>query len=112
MNKMCPECGVVFEREHGYYLNSMFIAYALGFLIMVPTALLLAMRDVSIAFFTLFLVGEVIIITPILFRYSRILWLHADQLFDPRPLSGTEIDAPPATTDLTGKTERLESDIQ
>ena len=24
MHKNCPHCGVIFEREHGYFLNSMF----------------------------------------------------------------------------------------
>lgn len=89
MNKTCPHCEVVFEREHGYYLNSMFIAYGIGFLILVPSAILLAMRQVSIAFFTIFLVVEVVIITPILFRYSRVLWLHIDQVLDPRTAQHT-----------------------
>ena len=41
MNTHCPVCGVKFERETGYFLNSMFIAYTLGFLILIPTAVLL-----------------------------------------------------------------------
>ena len=31
MREMCPVCGVKFERENGYFLNAMFIAYVLGF---------------------------------------------------------------------------------
>ena len=27
MYKNCPHCGVLYEREHGYFLNSMFIGY-------------------------------------------------------------------------------------
>jgi uncharacterized protein (DUF983 family) len=42
MHTHCPACGVKFERETGYFLNSMFIGYAAGFLILVPTAVLLA----------------------------------------------------------------------
>ena len=113
MNKVCPECGIAFEREHGYFLNSMFIAYALGFLIMVPTAILLALRDVSITFFALFMVALVVVITPILFRYSRILWLHTDQILDPRPLPGTSSDTPAAfaaneSAETTGGAESTE----
>jgi uncharacterized protein (DUF983 family) len=96
MNKACPECGIVFEREDGYYLNSMFIAYGLGFLIVVPSAVLLAMRQVSIAFFSIFMVVEVIIIWPIVWRYSRVLWLHLDQVLDPRPVPSDSV-----TTDET-----------
>lgn len=84
MNKVCPECGLVFEREHGYYLNSMFIAYALGFLIMVPSAILLAMQGVSIPFFAGFIVVEMIVLIPLVFRYARVIWLHLDQVLDPR----------------------------
>ncbi len=92
MNKSCPECGIAFEREHGYYLNSMFIAYGLGFLIVVPSAVLLAMRQVSIAFFSIFMVLEVIVIWPIVFRYSRVIWLHLDQVLDPRTAPSTTKD--------------------
>jgi hypothetical protein len=106
MHKVCPDCAVVFEREHGYYLNSMFIAYGLGFLIMVPSAVLLAMRNVSIAFFTLFLVVEVIIITPILFRYSRVLWLHTDQTLDPRPLPGVDMNSHYTVTETSDESDR------
>jgi hypothetical protein len=24
-------------------------------------------------------------LTPLIFRYSRMIWLHLDELFDPRP---------------------------
>lgn len=101
MNKSCPECGVVFEREHGYYLNSMFIAYALGFLILVPSAILLAIRQVSIAFFTIFLIVEVILLSPLFFRYARILWLHFDQMLDPRPAPSVDhtFDHAPVVTE-------------
>ena len=97
MNKICPDCGIVFEREHGYYLNSMFIAYGLGFLIMAPSAILLAMRQVSIPFFAIFLAVEMAVILPIVFRYARVIWLHLDQVLDPRAA------AEPETEDATSR---------
>jgi uncharacterized protein (DUF983 family) len=60
MHSHCPRCGVKLERETGYFLNAMFIAYSLGFLILV------------------------VIVWPLLFRYSRVIWLHMDQVMDPR----------------------------
>lgn len=89
MNRNCPYCGINFEREHGYYLNSMFIAYALGFLILVPSAVILALREVSVAFFAIFIIVGTIVIWPLVFRYSRVLWLHIDQMLDPRPMPAT-----------------------
>jgi uncharacterized protein (DUF983 family) len=84
MNADCPVCGIHFEREHGYFLNSMFIAYGAGFLILVPSAVLLAMRNVSIGLFAAVIVIETIILWPLVFRYSRVIWLHIDQVMDPR----------------------------
>ncbi len=90
MNKICPECGIVFERESGYFLNAMFIAYVIGFLILVPTALALYILQVTgrmqvsgLLFWTV-IVGLTIVLWPLIFRYSRVIWMHADQLMDPR----------------------------
>lgn len=80
----CPECGIHYEREPGYFLNSMFVAYSAGFLVLVPSAILLAVRDVSIATFTIAITLETIVIWPLIFRYSRVIWLHLDQMLDPR----------------------------
>jgi len=80
----CPRCGVRYEREHGYFLNAMFFAYAIGFVIIAPTALYLYIRGVSTFWFTLIISAELLLLWPLIFRYSRILWMHTDQLMDPR----------------------------
>lgn len=84
MHTHCPACGVKFERETGYFLNSMFIGYAAGFLILVPTAVLLAFMDVSILVFSVVIIAETALLTPLIFRYARLIWMHADQMLDPR----------------------------
>ncbi len=84
MNKTCPHCGLVFEREHGYFLNAMFVAYCVGFLILLPSSLLLARRAVSVPFFAIAITLEVILLWPLIFRYSRVIWMHVDQTADPR----------------------------
>lgn len=94
MHKTCPACGVVYEREHGYFLNSMFIAYAIGFLVLVPSAVWLALREVSIAVFTTAIIVETIVVWPVIFRYARVLWMHIDQVLDPR--AAATAPAPPA----------------
>lgn len=83
-NKDCPNCGIHFERETGYFLNAMFIAYVVGFLILAPTMLFLYFKQVSTLVFTIVVTAELLLLWPWVFRYSRILWLHADQLIDPR----------------------------
>jgi uncharacterized protein (DUF983 family) len=82
--KNCPHCGVLYEREHGYYLNAMFVAYALGFVIIAPTALYLYLRGVNATWFTVIISAELLLLWPLIFRYSRILWMHLDQLIDAR----------------------------
>ena len=98
--KDCPHCGIHYERETGFYLSAMFIAYTLGFLILAPTALYLYLRQVSGFWFTALIAAEILFLWPFIFRYSRVLWLHADQLMDPRPPQDTLDASPP---DLTGQ---------
>ena len=94
MHKNCPVCGVHFERETGFFLNSMFFAYTMGFIILAPTALYLYLRGVSTAWFTGIVSAEVLLLWPWVHRYSRTLWMHLDQLLDPR--RPVESDPPPA----------------
>lgn len=84
MNKDCPHCGLHFERETGYFLNAMFAAYGLGFLVLIPVSIYLAMHDVAVMTFSLATIAQVVILWPLIFRYSRVIWLHVDQVLDPR----------------------------
>ena len=98
MNSHCPVCGIKYDRETGYFLNSMFIAYTLGFLILIPSAVLLYLWDASILLFTIIIIVECIIMWPLLFRYSRVIWMHADQVLDPRKaeLNADQQGTPPS----------------
>ena len=69
MHSHCPTCGVKYERETGYFLNSMFIAYTLGFLLIIPLAVLLYLWDASILVFTLVVTGFFVVVWPVIFRY-------------------------------------------
>jgi uncharacterized protein (DUF983 family) len=86
----CPVCGVHFERESGYFLNAMFFAYVLGFLIVAPTALYLYIRGTNTLEFSLVISAELLLLWPLVFRYSRVLWMHLDQLLDPRPRADSD----------------------
>jgi uncharacterized protein (DUF983 family) len=84
MHKDCPVCGIHFERESGYFLNAMFFAYVLGFLIITPVALYLYIRGTTTVEFSVVISVILLVIWPWIFRYSRVLWMHVDQLLDPR----------------------------
>lgn len=91
MNKDCPHCGLHFERETGYFLNAMFAAYGLGFLVLIPVSIFLAMREVSVMTFSLATIAQVVILWPLIFRYSRVIWLHVDQVLDPRAVNSEAV---------------------
>jgi uncharacterized protein (DUF983 family) len=84
MNTHCPVCGIKFERETGYFLNSMFIGYAVGLLILVPTAVVLFFLNVDLLVFSTVIIVVSALVWPLVFRYARVLWMHADQMLDPR----------------------------
>jgi len=83
MHERCPACGLVFEREPGYFTGAMVVSYVIA----VPTfgliviGLLLAGLETGIAL----LLGAALYLglAPFIFRYSRVVWLHFDWVLDP-----------------------------
>jgi uncharacterized protein (DUF983 family) len=84
MRRECPECGLLLLREPGYYLGAMYFSYALGILLALPLCLALFLLDVPAVWNGLAAAAQLVILSPLLFRYSRVLWLHLDQRIDPR----------------------------
>ena len=86
MAERCPECGLTFEREQGYFLGAMYISFPLGVVVIAIFGTLLwwlarwsLERSVVVAI-VLFLP-----LAPFLTRLSRILWIYLDQAIDPDP---------------------------
>ena len=85
MNAKCLVCGLVFDREPGYLTGAMYISYALGVPIAAAVALTAGFlfpqwsfeRVIAVAF------AALVPLSPLLFRYSRILWIHFDRTVDP-----------------------------
>jgi uncharacterized protein (DUF983 family) len=89
MNDPCPECGLIFEREPGYLLGAMYFSYFLGIAIITPLFfggkwLLPEWNEMLIA---LTVVIIYLPLVPIVFRYSRVMWIHYDRLWAPSDLS-------------------------
>jgi uncharacterized protein (DUF983 family) len=86
MNESCPVCGLKFEREQGYFLSALYVAYGLAVPILSLLTLgvwLLTRRTVGQSFLI-----AIIVFVPLsywVFRYSRVIWMHLDQILDPRP---------------------------
>ena len=45
MNDPCPVCGLVFQREEGYFLGAMYVSYALSAATLGASALAAARKD-------------------------------------------------------------------
>jgi len=85
MHDSCPSCGLRFLRETGYFLGAMYISYGLGVLTILPVAIVLAVV-VEWPLWAVLTVAmiQTVVFMPLFFRYSRIIWLHMDQVIDPR----------------------------
>jgi uncharacterized protein (DUF983 family) len=84
MHEHCPVCGVKYERETGYFMNSIFIGYVMAFLVIVPVLLFLYFSGASAFWYTIAVSIILAVLSPIIFRYARVIWMHMDELMDPR----------------------------
>lgn len=82
MNETCSTCQLRFEREPGYFLGAMSFSYVFGFLFVLPTFLYLLFSDYPLYLVVLIPAIQVLPISPFLFRYSRLLYLHMDRSID------------------------------
>ena len=79
MNQNCPSCGIGFEKEPGYFIGAMIASYFLGVFLAFPTLLAgVFWLDLPILL-TLFIATlQLVLLHPLLFRYSRILWIRIE----------------------------------
>jgi len=84
MYEYCPVCGLRFEREPGYFLGALYVAYAIA----VPLLVLLTLLVWLLTRWNLvpvLLGGGALLVpcTPLVFRYSRVIWMHMDYRLEP-----------------------------
>jgi hypothetical protein len=80
MNDPCPVCGLIFQREEGSFLGSMYASYVLSSVILtvsyfVLAALLPGWSSIAVALLAL---TPLVPLTPIIWRYSRVIWVYLD----------------------------------
>jgi len=83
-NAACPECGLVFEREPGYFLGSFYVSYGIGTTVAIPTVLVAIYLDLPFLWLFPIVAIWVGLFGPLIVTYSRVLWYHLDQMVDPR----------------------------
>jgi uncharacterized protein (DUF983 family) len=79
MNTRCPACGLVFEKEQGYFLGALVFAYFIGVFSVIPTIIIgIFILGLSISEVIGFGIGQMLFLHPFLFRYSRLTWLFIE----------------------------------
>ena len=85
LHPMCPVCGLLYQREQGYFLGAMYISSLIvTALIFVFLLLLWAVTSWSWDTLLLASLALVVLTAPLVMSVARVLWLHFDQSFDPR----------------------------
>jgi uncharacterized protein (DUF983 family) len=86
MQERCPNCGLKFEREQGYFLGAMYISYGLALITIVALGLLLwACTSWSLQKITVWAILLFLPLAPTLTLFSRVLWIYLDRAIDPEP---------------------------
>jgi hypothetical protein len=78
MNEVCPHCGVRLEPEPGFYQGAMYVGYGItvGCILLVGLVLFYFFGDPSEWIYILTVIGIMVLIVPLNYRYSRILYLY------------------------------------
>jgi uncharacterized protein (DUF983 family) len=89
MNDPCPTCGLLFEREEGYFLGAMYIGYGLSSVILIAFYVVLAWLLPSWSSYAIALAAVVpyLPLVPVVFRYSRVLWIYFERWACPTDIS-------------------------
>lgn len=89
MNDPCPVCGLIFEREPGYFFGAMYVSYGMAVVILTPLFFWLQwlLPDWPGPAVALLTVVPYLPLVPAVFRYSRVLWLYFDRAAAPSELS-------------------------
>jgi uncharacterized protein (DUF983 family) len=89
MNDPCPVCGLIFQREEGYFLGAMYVSYVLSAALLVPfylvaAALLPGWNSLLVAAAAMI---PYLPFIPIVFRYSRVGWIYLERAMCPSDVS-------------------------
>lgn len=78
MHTQCTHCGLNFELEPGFYTGAMYVSYAfsVAIFVIVGFSLFIFLNDPEIYVYVLTILLTLVALFPILFRYSRVIYLH------------------------------------
>ena len=79
MHMHCPNCGVQYAREPRFFDGAMYVSYALNVGLFLVSAFIIYQffEPDSPDVYLVAIILEVILLFPLLFRFSRIFYLYA-----------------------------------
>lgn len=79
MHLRCSQCNLLYEKEPGYFLGALVFAYFIGVFSLIPTLLIL-LFILKLSLITTICIStlQICVMHPILFRYSKLVWLYAE----------------------------------
>jgi hypothetical protein len=94
MKKSCDYCQELYEKEPGYFFGAMFVSYAmtsLAFFIVFMMDLLWFHLGLTLLYF---LLPSVILISPVTFQWSRLIWLNFFIRYDKKLIDRSVLTEP------------------
>ena len=78
MHTHCPHCNLRFEVEPGFFIGAMYVSYAMSLVILFVTSVLIytIFNNPEFHFYVIGIPLTVLSLLPIMYRYSRVLFLH------------------------------------
>jgi uncharacterized protein (DUF983 family) len=77
MNPMCPHCGVRLEPEPGFYQGAMYVGYGFTVAVLAIIGVFLSLTwDPSEWIYIGIIIGVMLLLAPLNYRYSRIIYLY------------------------------------
>jgi uncharacterized protein (DUF983 family) len=83
MNDTCPHCHYRYDRgEHGYFSGAMYISYAIMVAVLVGLTIAMWILSLPGEYQLSIYIVSIILIGPLTFSYSRLLWVLLCVSFD------------------------------
>ncbi len=85
MNEVCDKCGFKYEMESGFWYGGMYVSYAINVAILIGGALFteLFFEDLGVWEEAGLISGVMILLIPITFYFSRLVWINFFVKYDP-----------------------------
>ena len=84
MHPVCGVCGFRFERQAGYFIGAIYVSYTATTVLAFPIWFVMVFAlDLSWWTAIATVAAMVVVLYPLIFRYSRVIWLYVDLRLDP-----------------------------